>query len=111
MNKMESAVKITAKLYECRDAAKGLFKEAYFERLKPYTDIIRNVMKANNEDEMKAVLRISKTHTFQESAIAQMMFFAAIVEMIEPSKDNPKPKSKFQEWLDQAQQDLKNKKV
>lgn len=87
MNKIEQSVKITSKLYECRDAAKSLFKEEYFKRIIPYQDIIKSVMKANSEDEMRAVLRISKTNTFQESALAQMMFFAATVEMIEPSKE------------------------
>jgi hypothetical protein len=42
-------------------------------------------MKANNLDEIPALLKISKTQLYQENGFAQMMYIAAVVELIEPS--------------------------
>lgn len=78
-------VQMAAKLYECRDTAKRFFKEEYKTRLEPYTHIVKQVMKANNIEEIPALLKISKTETYQENGMAQMMFMAAVVELIEPS--------------------------
>ena len=78
-------VQMAAKLYECRDTAKSFFKEEYKTKLQPFTHIVKEVMKANNLEEIPALLRISKTSTYQEDGMAQMMFMAAVVELIEPS--------------------------
>lgn len=85
----EERVKIAAKLYKCRDTAKTLSKlnnESYAEMLKPYTDIIKAVMRSNNLSELEALLRISKSKTYEDSGMAQLLFMAATVELIEPSK-------------------------
>jgi len=84
---MEKEIKIAAKLYECRDTAKRFFREEYAERLKPYIHIIKEVMKANQLDELEAILRISKTETYQEDGMVQLLFMAAAVEMMEPSEE------------------------
>lgn len=49
-------------------------------------DLIKAVMKANKIEEIPALLKISQTQTYQDSDIGQMMFMAAVVELIEPSK-------------------------
>ena len=85
---MEKQIKIAAKLYECRDTAKSfakMQKEDYKEMLAPYTHIIKQVMQANKLEEIPALLRISKTNTYKDSGMAQLMFMAATVELIEPS--------------------------
>mgnify|MGYP001330829435 CR=1 FL=1 len=83
---MEQQLKIEAKLYRCRDTAKRFFQEEFFTRLAPYKDIVQAVMKANNEDALNALLRISKTHTYNDNdGMVQMLFMAAVVEVIEPS--------------------------
>lgn len=84
---MEKEIKITAKLYECRDTAKRFFREEYAEKLKVYIDIIKVVMKANQLDELQAILKISKTGTYKENGMVQMMFMAAAVELKEPSEE------------------------
>lgn len=81
MNKVQMA----AKLYDCRETAKKFFREKYKERLQPYTDLLKAVMKANNLEEIPALLKISQTETYKENEMAQMMFMAAVVELIEPS--------------------------
>lgn len=78
-------VQMAAKLYECRDTAKRFFREEYAEKLKPYTHIIQAVMKANNLDVIPALLKISKTETYNDNGMTQMLFMAATVELIEPS--------------------------
>lgn len=85
---MEQQIKMAAKLYECRDTAKSLAKmqgENYKEMLAPYTDIITKVMKANNLKHIPALLKISGTKTYQDSGMAQMLFMAALTELMEPS--------------------------
>jgi hypothetical protein len=84
---MEKQIKIVivAKLYECRDTAKSFFKEEYKERLQPYKHILQQVMKANNLEEIPALLKISQTEHYQENGMAQMMYMAAVIELIEPS--------------------------
>lgn len=84
---MEKEIKIAAKLYKCRDAAKSFFRDEFKEKIKPYSQLISEVMKANELDEMRALLKISHTNAYQESALSQMMFIAALVEMIEPSNN------------------------
>lgn len=85
---MEQQIKMAAKLYECRDTAKSLAKmqgEDYTEMLKPYSEIITKVMKANNLKHIPALLKISETKTYQDSGMAQMLFMAALTELMEPS--------------------------
>jgi len=84
---MEQEIKMAAKLYKCRDTAKRFLREEYQEKLKPYKDLITAVMKANNLEEIPALLKISETETYQENGMGQMMFMAAVVELMEPSKD------------------------
>ncbi len=89
---MEKEIKITAKLYECRDTAKSLAKmqeKNYVEMLKPYTNIINSVMKANKIKHIQALLKISETQTYQDSGMAQLLFMAALVELMEPSAAEP----------------------
>lgn len=87
---MEQLIKISAKLYNCRDTAKRFFGDKYFEKIKPYKDLIQAVMKANDLEELPALLKISKTHAYQENAMGQMMFMAATVELIENNQNTEK---------------------
>ena len=78
-------VQMAAKLYECRDTAKRIFKEEYKAKLEPYIHLVQIVMKANNLEEIPALLKISQTETYQENPMGQMLFMAAVVELIEMS--------------------------
>lgn len=82
---MEREIKMAARLYECRDVAKRFFKEEYSSRLQPYIHIIKEVMVKHNINELEALLIISKTHAYQDSGMAQMLFMAGVVELIEPT--------------------------
>jgi len=82
---MEQQIKMAAKLYECRDTARRFFGEEYKQKLEFYTHILKQVMKDNDLEEIPALLKISKTQHYQENGMAQMMYMAAVVELIEPS--------------------------
>ncbi|HEX8269788.1 MAG TPA: hypothetical protein VF581_07840 [Flavobacterium sp.] len=84
---MLNKVEISQKLNHCRETAKNFFKTEYQEKLKPYTVLVESVMRANEEGELEALIRISGTHTYQDSGLAQMMFMAATVELIDPIKN------------------------
>lgn len=84
----EQQIKVAAKLYRVRDTARDFLKEDYHRRLKPYSDIIKNVMAGNNCDELTALLQhISSTKTYQADGMAQMMFIAATIELIKPTPE------------------------
>lgn len=83
---MEKQIKIAAKLYRCRDTAKRFFKDNFYERIEPHTHIIKEVMKSNQVDVLPAILIISETNMYQDNGMTQMLFMAAAVEILEPSK-------------------------
>lgn len=83
---MMLALELSQKMQKCRDTAKRFFKDEFPQKLKPYTEIIEAVMKSKNVDEIPALLEISKTETYESNGMAQMMFLAATVELIESSK-------------------------
>lgn len=83
---MEKEIKIAAKFYECRDTAKLFYKDKFYENIEPHTNIIKAVMKANQVDVLPSILIISKTNMYKDNGMTQMLFMAAAVEILEPSK-------------------------
>jgi len=83
---LEKVIKIAAKLYEVRSVARRFFNDDYQKRLEPYIHIIKQTMKANDIDAMKALLLVSETNMFKDNEIAPMLFIAAAVEIEEPSE-------------------------
>lgn len=81
---MEKEIKLSAKLYQQRDTAKALFEKKYHDKIKPYIHIVKETMKSNNMNEFEALILISKTNVFNTSSISKLLFFSAIVEIIEP---------------------------
>ena len=77
---------IAAKLYNCRDTAKNFFGAEYKAKLEPYTHIVKATMKANQIEELPALLKISKTNVYLDNPMAQILFMAAVVELIEPEQ-------------------------
>jgi len=82
---MEKEIKLASKLYKCRDTAKKFFRDEYSKKLESYTFLLETVMKDHNLDAIPALLRISELEAYKENGMAQMMFMAATVELIEPS--------------------------
>lgn len=82
---MEQRIKIAARLYHVRDTAKRFFREDYLEKLKPYTHILQAVCKANEIDELQALIRCLQLESIAGNGMAQMVMIAAAVEMMEPS--------------------------
>lgn len=82
---MDTEIKITAKLYKCRDTAKSFFGEKFKEKIMPFQHIIKEVMKANNLEEIPALMKISETQHYQEDGMVQLLYMASLVELIEPS--------------------------
>ena len=80
------AIELSQKMKKGRDTAKRFFAAEFPEKLKPYTVIIEGVMKSKSIDEIPALLEISKTETYQNDGMTQMMFLAATVELIESAK-------------------------
>lgn len=81
----EREIKMAAKLYKCRDSAKALYKNEYNEKLRTYKNVIEAHMKKFNIDVLPSVLEICSFESVRDNAMAQMLFMAAAVELIEPS--------------------------
>jgi uncharacterized membrane protein len=82
----EKEIKIAAKLYQCRDTAKKLYKDEYDKKLLTYKNFIQAHMKKFNIDVLPSVLEICSFDSVKCDGITTMLFMAAAVELIEPSK-------------------------
>ena len=86
MKTNEKTVKMAARLYECRDTAKRFLGSEYKAKLESYLSNLRKVMDVEGVGAIEALLVISKLPHYAESGFIQMMYMAAVVEIIEPSK-------------------------
>jgi hypothetical protein len=83
MNVMEDQIKMAAKLYRCRDTAKGILKEDYHNRIADYKAVINQWNKTHDTDTLESVITICAMPDL--NGVTIMMFMAAAVEIIEPS--------------------------
>ena len=83
----EREIKLAAKLYRCRDTAKQFYKDEYNEKLRTYKNVINAHMKKFNIDVLPSVLEICSFESVRDNGMAQMLFMAAAVELIEPSQN------------------------
>jgi hypothetical protein len=86
----ELQIKISARLYEAREAMKRLHGDKYEERITPYKELIAKVMIAFKEDEFEAMLRVSKSPELDGDGIAVMHYMAATIEMVLRDKSKSK---------------------
>lgn len=82
---MEQQIKMTAKLYQCRDTAKRFFRDEYEAKLKPYKNIIESHQKKFNLEVLPSVLELCSFESVRDDGVMTMLFMAAAVEMLEPS--------------------------
>lgn len=87
MQPTEQQIKMAAKLYECRDAAKALHGAEYKAELRWYIARIYEYQKKQKLETLPAVLALCSLPSVKENPSTTMMFMAAAVEIIEPSKD------------------------
>lgn len=83
----EQQVKMAAKLYKCRDTAKKLYGTEYKFKIKWYIDALNGYAKFKGLDTIPAAIDYCSTPDVSANGMAVMMFMAAAVEIIEPSKD------------------------
>ena len=84
----EHRARMIAKLYECRDAARTLLGEKYPERMAEYGKEIRAVAINKKITDIKAAILLSSIPA--ASRVGSLLYLAALVEMIEPSKQERK---------------------
>lgn len=82
----EAHIKIAAKLYECRDACKKLYKGGYKKEMQDYARYIHAYIKKNGGDEINAAIALaSEVQGEYGGGTFTMKIMAAAVELIEPS--------------------------
>lgn len=79
-NLSEEQVKIAARLYECRDAARFIFGASYTGFIKPWRTVIAKEMEARRTTVLQAALALGK-QADNESMV--MLIVAAAVEMLD----------------------------
>jgi hypothetical protein len=86
----ELEIKLAAKLYGCRDAAKKLYGKDYQAKMSEYQGYIKAAMVKHNEaNEMKAaMLLLDSIKGIDGADMGTMNILAAAVELIEPTKMN-----------------------
>lgn len=87
MTATEQQIKMAAKLYKCRDASKTLYGTEYQHKIKWYIDTLNGYAKHKSLDTLPAVIDYCSLPDVKENETAVMLFMAAAVEIIEPSKD------------------------
>ena len=73
-------------LMELRKARKILklkLRNSYNERVEPFIDVIKMVMKANNENEFEAIKRLKDDSEVYNQPGAVLFFSSALLEIIE----------------------------
>lgn len=88
----EQAVKMAAKLYECRDTAKRLLGDGYQKRMTAYAQVVRSAANGMACSELSAATTLANK---AGGGMAAIYYLAAVVEMTEPSNTGiqaaPKP--------------------
>ena len=78
---VEQAVKISAQLYECRDAAKRLLGAHYQRDMDLWAMAIRGVAETDKCSDVAAATKMAK----DADGFGAIVILAAVVEMTEPS--------------------------
>lgn len=83
----ETAVLITAKFYEARDAMKFLFRDRFKEQCVEYQDYIKRYAAANSLNELKSTMALLKKlqDSDVDNGVSQALLLAAYAELIEPT--------------------------
>ena len=84
----EHRARMIAKLYECRDAARTLLGEKYPARMAEYGKEIRAIAINKEISDIKAAMLLASVP--DPSGIGSVLYLAAAVELIEPSKQERK---------------------
>lgn len=83
---MREQIQIAAKLYRCQEAAQQLYGDEYKAKVKTYIDYIKAFSAKHNLETLPAVISICKDQIIRSNGVTLMLFMAAAVEIIEPSK-------------------------
>jgi hypothetical protein len=77
-------VQMTAKLYDCRDAARRMLGAHYKQGMEGWALMIRNYAETNRCDDLAAAMKLAEGG----DGFMQITILAAYVEMKEPSAES-----------------------
>lgn len=83
---MKDKIIIAAKLYKSQESAKFLHGKDYEEKIKWYKEQLQEISQEKGITILEAVIIACEVPVIQSSGTAIMMFLAAAVEIIEPTK-------------------------
>jgi hypothetical protein len=88
MSATEQQVRMAARLYEMRDAARKILGDDYQARMKEYGDVLTTAAKASGKSELAVATTLAKC----SSPMAVVFLMAAAVELTEPAPGLSKEK-------------------
>lgn len=80
----EQAVHAANQMYRCRKSLRSLFKNEFFEKIKPFQKIIEAEKTRSNSDTINATVTILTQNQVDE--VTTIWILATCVEMMEPTK-------------------------
>jgi uncharacterized membrane protein len=83
---MEKQIKLAQKLKSHRETAKSFYGKEFHEKIAPYILCIKNYSEKHGTETLKSVIDICSTEEIKGHGFQTIMFMAAAVEIIEPSK-------------------------
>jgi len=87
----EKAVRIAAKLYECRDTVRRLWGTDYPTKIKAWGETIEAIAANKGLDPLEAGRQLASA---SHDGATQMVILAATVELIEPSTGDEFPEAR-----------------
>lgn len=85
--KHEQPIRLAAKLYEVRDAAKRALGDKYRERMAEGGRLLSGIAEAKKCGVMEVALNVSQSAARKGDMNAVTFILAAAVELVEPSED------------------------
>ena len=88
---IEKQIKLTTKLYQCRDTVKWFYGDGYAREMADYGKYIKAAMQKHNIGILEAALQLRNELAAKNllGTMTSMLLISAAVELIEPSKENP----------------------
>lgn len=89
---MKAAIQLTAKIWEARDAMKGLFQgAAYNSKTQPWREAIKTTMEKAGCNELEAILHIQQLieRKTKLNGVEIALLFSAAADLIEENESQP----------------------
>jgi hypothetical protein len=83
MTEWSNILIVAGKLKRCQESARRLYGDEYSEKIKPYIEAVNSFCAACNTEPLKALPELLELPSVKGNGLAEMLFVAAVVDIIE----------------------------